>query len=286
MNNPDHLSLRDLERLSVYLDGECSSKEAANLEARLQVEPVLRQALDELRTTVGLLRALPEVSPPRSFALKPEMVGIKRRQPYPILRLATALASLAFVALVGLDALTTSLTPLAGSLAPAADMRELGVQQEASAEATIMAAGPDEVPAEGNGMLDEQERVFGEEHGETDLPPMIEEPALPAAGPTAGGAERSEGFAGQAADEADATLEATPECTEKLFETPAPSEGTQPPEPTISDAIDVEAADRTPGDTLGVLDWPLWRIGLRAAEIAFGAAALVFAILMLWTRRK
>jgi hypothetical protein len=286
MKNPDHLSPRDLERLSAYLDGKCSSKQAAKLEARMRIEPGLRQTLEELRATAGLLRALPEVSPPRSFALTPEMVGIERRRPYPILRLATALASIAFVALIGVDALTTSLTPLASSVAPAADMRELGIQEEVPAEAPMMAAEPDVAPAEGNGILDEQERSFGEEHGEADLPPMTEEPALPTADPTAGGAERSEAFAGQAEDEADATLEATPKSTEKLSETPAPSTGTLPPEPTIGDAIDVEPADRTPGDSLAVLDWSPWRIGLRTAEIIFGAAALVFASLMLWTRRK
>jgi hypothetical protein len=275
MKNPDHLSPRDLERLSAYLDGECSSKQAAKLEARMRIEPGLRQTLEELRATAGLLRALPDVSPPRSFALTPEMVGIQRRRPFPILRLATALASIAFVALIGVDALTTSLTPLAGALAPAADMRELGFQEEALAEAPMMAAEPDALPVEDNGTGDEPEGVFGAGQEPTEEPQM-----------TAEAAERSETFAGQAEDEADATLEATPKSTEKLSETPAPSTGTLPPEPTMSDAIDVEPADRTPGDSLAVLDWSPWRIGLRTAEIIFGAAALVFASLMLWTRRK
>jgi len=275
MINPDHLSARDLERLSAYLDGECSSKEAAKLEARMRIEPGLRQTLEELRATTGLLRSLPEVTPPRNFALTPEMVGIERRRPYPILRFATALASIAFVALIGVDALTTSLTPLASSVAPAADMRELGIQEEVPAEAPMMAAEPGAFPAEDNRTGDEPEGIFGDEQDSSDTLQM-----------TAEIAERSEIFAGQAEDEADATLEATPECTEKLSETPAPGTGTLLPELTPIDAIDVEPAGRTPGDSLAVLDWPLWRIGLRAAEIVFGAAAIVFASLMLWTRRK
>jgi len=271
MNNPDHLSPRDLERLSAYLDGECSSKQAVKLEARMRIEPGLRQTLDELRATSALLRALPDVSPPRSFALTPEMVGIERRRPYPILRLATALASIAFVVLIGVDALTTSLTPLASTVAPAADMRELGAQDEALAEAPMMAAEPDALPAEDNATGDEPEGVFGAGQDSTEVPQM-----------TAEAAERSESIIG----ETEAPLDATPKSTEKLSETPAPSMGTQPPEPTPNDAIDVEPADITPGDSLAVLDWSPWRIGLRTAEIIFGAAALVFASLMLWTRRK
>lgn len=66
---------RDLELLSAYLDGALSDADRAALEARLQADAELRAALDELRTTVTLIKGLPTLRAPRSFALTPEMVG-------------------------------------------------------------------------------------------------------------------------------------------------------------------------------------------------------------------
>lgn len=66
---------RDLELLSAYLDGALSDADRAALEARLQADVELRAALEELRTTVALIKGLPTLRAPRSFALTPEMVG-------------------------------------------------------------------------------------------------------------------------------------------------------------------------------------------------------------------
>ncbi|HHH82746.1 MAG TPA: hypothetical protein ENL35_07135, partial [Chloroflexi bacterium] len=51
---------RDLEALSVYLDGELTPRERVKLEARLEANPELRQALEELRLVAGALRELPQ----------------------------------------------------------------------------------------------------------------------------------------------------------------------------------------------------------------------------------
>lgn len=285
MKNPDHLSPRDIELLSAYLDGECSSKEAANVEARLKIEPVLHQTLEELRTTAGLLRALPEVPPPRSFALSAEMVGIKPRRPYPVLRLATALASIAFVALIGLDGLTTLLTPLVGSVASAVDMRQVGVLEEEAAEAPMMGAEPGVAPAEGSGIADEGDDFFGEEPEATDWLQMTPEPDIQAAPPFAEGSGRGDEFDGQT--EADETPCLTPTNPCKTSGTPGPDASTDLPGINEGEAFaDVEPTEVETEHRLRELDWPYWRIGLRAGEVAFGAAALLLASLMLWTRRK
>jgi hypothetical protein len=271
MKNLDHLSPRDLERLSAYLDGELSRKEADNLDARLRREPDLRQALEELRSTATLLRALPEVPPPRDFALTAEMVGVSQRRPYPVLRLATALASLAFVALVGLDAITSAL-PLAGSMAPDADMRDLGLQEETVAEAPMMAAEPGTLPAEDDGTGDEQEGFFGAEPSPTQMLPMTEEAV-----------ERSE----NQADESGAPPEEPEKCCVKSLLTTPTGTGIEEPVPADGEApVETEPAAPEPERARGLLAGPAWRIGLRVGEVLFGLAAIVMGSFMLWARRK
>ncbi|UCF60092.1 MAG: hypothetical protein JSV37_10010 [Anaerolineaceae bacterium] len=144
MTKGSKLSNRDLERLSAYLDGALSEGEASRLEARLHEEPTLQQALQELKETTQMVASLPEVPLPRSFTLTPEDVGTRERpRVYPVLRLATALATFAFFAVVGIDAITSF--ALRGALAP---MTKEQVAMEAPAPAAD-AVATGEVPAEG-----------------------------------------------------------------------------------------------------------------------------------------
>lgn len=85
-------SWRDQELLSAYLDGQLSSRQRRRLEARLEQEAALRQALEELRQTRALLRRLPAREVPRNFTLTPHMVGL--RPPLPRLALALRWAAL------------------------------------------------------------------------------------------------------------------------------------------------------------------------------------------------
>ncbi len=100
---------QDLERLSAYLDNELSQADKAELEARLAREPQLKAGLDDLRQTVGALRGLPTVKPPRSFTLTPEQAGVRaRRGPlFPVLRLSAALCTLLLVAALARDLVTS-----------------------------------------------------------------------------------------------------------------------------------------------------------------------------------
>ena len=93
------LSPRDIETLSTYLDGQLTGSERDRLELRLQAEIELRTALEELRRTRAILRSAPTLRAPRNYTLKPDMVKFRQKTPraYPILRLASALASLLFV---------------------------------------------------------------------------------------------------------------------------------------------------------------------------------------------
>src|SRR6266516_1640226 len=68
----------DLELLSAYIDNQLTSEERIALEARLGREPALRTTLDELRATVGVLRELEPLPPPRSFTLDPAVVAPRR----------------------------------------------------------------------------------------------------------------------------------------------------------------------------------------------------------------
>lgn len=103
--NSESLSPRDIERLSVYLDGALSPQETEAFEARLRSEVQLRRRLEELRHTIAQLKSLPAIKAPRTFTLTPEMAGLKsqRKSLFSFFRMATAIASVALAIVVGLD---------------------------------------------------------------------------------------------------------------------------------------------------------------------------------------
>lgn len=92
------ISRRDWQRLSAYIDGQITSSEQDRLEARLENEPALQVALDDLRAMKQKLGELPKLRAPRNFTLTPEMV-IQRRymRRYNSLRLASAVAGILLV---------------------------------------------------------------------------------------------------------------------------------------------------------------------------------------------
>src|SRR5690349_5129645 len=100
---------QDLDLLSAYLHPPLGSAAQAALEARLAAEPELRGTVRDLRLTVKALRALPPVTPPRSFLLTPAMVGQAkptqpaRRPVFPALRAAAAFSALALAVVVFAD---------------------------------------------------------------------------------------------------------------------------------------------------------------------------------------
>jgi anti-sigma factor RsiW len=140
----DHLPQRELEMLSAYLDGELRPRKARRVEARLKVDPNLQRALRELQVVSQRMRALPQAKLPRSFILTPEMVGaLQRRTGYPYLRLATALAAFAFVATVGIDLFSTTLS---GAM-PARSMDQVMAEAPAAVELELADAAKSEAIA-------------------------------------------------------------------------------------------------------------------------------------------
>jgi hypothetical protein len=161
------------ESLSAYIDGELSAKEMARIEKHLQECQACTENLATLRQTVALLKELPTLPAPRSFALRPAPVRPKARAAAPgwgygLLKGATALAALLLVVLISGD---LALRFLGGfrlaAPAPMAPAAEVALAPSAS---------PSIAPLEA-----EEELVVGE--GKTEETPA-EEPPPPAAAPT------------------------------------------------------------------------------------------------------
>ncbi len=74
MNRSSHTQISD-ELLSAYIDGLVTNEEKSRVEAAVAVDPTLAWELDSLRRTVELVRDLPPVALPRSFALAEEQVA-------------------------------------------------------------------------------------------------------------------------------------------------------------------------------------------------------------------
>ncbi len=130
---------RDLEDLSAYIDGQLPPSRTASLVRRLEQDEALRIALEDMRQTVQALKSLPSRPVPRSFTLDPSAAA--RPAPtrwYPVLQLGTALAGVAFLLVVGLDAWSARPFGLASRLAPAEAPMAL---PEAGAESLFAAAG-------------------------------------------------------------------------------------------------------------------------------------------------
>lgn len=172
-----NITSRDWEDLSAYLDGYLTPKERQRLEERLQYSLELKNGLDELRRTRRVLRSQPKMRAPRNFTLTAEMVGAKASRQttsrfFPVMRLASVLASILLVLVVVGDFWTASTlrtaqmdqasravelqapaAPEAGEVEmPAAvpeaqNYSEKGLEPEATAPAgMMMLAAPTEAP--------------------------------------------------------------------------------------------------------------------------------------------
>jgi anti-sigma factor RsiW len=89
-------SFRDVELLSVYLDGALGQTEATRIESRLLADPDLATVMDDLRAARSALRKLRSRRAPRNFTLSRQMAGVKPPLPrtYPVFRYASAFATL------------------------------------------------------------------------------------------------------------------------------------------------------------------------------------------------
>lgn len=149
------LSSRQLITLSVYLDGQLTQKQTAQLEKQLAESEELRQALVELRQTRYALRQLKQKKVRRNFMLKPEMAGVSQKVA-PVSRLVPVLSfgSIAAAVLM-VFTLVASFLPLGlrtaeapQELAGSAPVIEAEVaEEEAAAAIPIIAWGSGEESA-------------------------------------------------------------------------------------------------------------------------------------------
>ncbi len=138
-----HGRLRTL--LSVYIDGQVSEAEASRLEAHLVGCQECRWELESLRSTVDLLKGLPELALPRSFALAATPEPARSMAPglWPALAATSAAALLVIALLVG-DALGSfrQATSVDGQFVTAPEAAKM----EAAAPAEALAEAPEGAP--------------------------------------------------------------------------------------------------------------------------------------------
>lgn len=277
------LTHQDWEALSAYLDGQLNSHEQNRIEARMETNPALRAALEDLSRTRQILRSTPRLRVPRSFALSPEMAGIEphRSSTFPFFRIAFALASVLFVLVFVGDlargfpsgvAITTEAPAPVVQERAAEEVEELVVEVTQEVETALDATSQPEVAA-----APVEEAVEEQEEGDA---PTEAESLRPS------GTQRM--F--MQADEAE-----TPETeivgtevvvkevaeTEEMEAIVEPTEMAMEPEIGEVEAATEEEIQEAEPPSIGFLDNPL-----RLLEIIFASAAVLSGLGMLITRRR
>ena len=89
-------NFREIELLSLYLDGQLNESESKRLETRLAADLELASVLNDIRLARGILRGLPSRKAPRNFTLTRSMAGIKPPLPraYSFFRFSTTFATI------------------------------------------------------------------------------------------------------------------------------------------------------------------------------------------------
>jgi anti-sigma factor RsiW len=146
----------DDETLSALVDDQLPFEERSAAEAHLGTCTACRQELDGFRSVATLLRALPEVEPPREFTLGPRLVAdppnlIRLRRWYTATRIAAGSLAAVFVFLsVGalyVDTRPAPTSSLADSARPQVVASSVAAGQSAPAPAAVRAAAPAAAPA-------------------------------------------------------------------------------------------------------------------------------------------
>jgi len=137
--------IKELNKLSAYLDNALEAEELEKLKTRLEQDPNLRQKLDNLRQTKMLINRLDRLNAPRNYTLTPDMVKVRRRKTKPLfstLRLASSFAAILLVALFGVQLLLGGGFLPSGMTAEAPMMEAARVEDESAPEPLILWAQP------------------------------------------------------------------------------------------------------------------------------------------------
>jgi anti-sigma factor RsiW len=311
MTRLSRLPPRDLDALSAYADGRLSPVERQRMEARLRDDPALRRSLDEIRATSGLLRAMPSVRPPRNFVLTPEMASVRRRWlGYPVLQLATAMATLAFFVTVGLDVFAPAAAPAA--FRAAAPSEEMALEAPAAMDAlpqesgaAVLGVGAVSAVAEtampavtatemsvtdamqasaptGPPLLQPGEyasREVPNVGGEGGPPPALTEAGTPAPNPLAAGGPAATPTCEACSGEVEIPPPSAP--VDKVAHATATPEAV----PVTQEAM-LQTAQGAPTDLATETRQPSRLPPVRWLEVGLAAAALIFGASSQWARRK
>ncbi len=270
------LKERELRQLSAYLDGELDPKEASRLEMRLKADPQLQKALSELDGTRKLVSSLPQIRPPRNFMLTPEMAGIQRKRSlYPVFRLATVVAAVAFTVLIGTDTFLrfgTGAMRAADQPPQAAEVvveREVEKVVEEVEEMPLEAAAEPEMEAAQDTLGVEQPRASIAEVTEAfageGIEPTMTESVINEVEPTPDGTLMPPGVS-------------LPSTTPTMGEGEAPSE-IEPMVPSLQ-PTSIPSLTPEPDETRFTIE------PIRAAEIGLGVLAVILGAVTIILRRQ
>jgi hypothetical protein len=227
------------------------------------------------------------VEPPRSFILSHELVGVpQRRSSYPVLRLATTLAAFAFIALVGVDAVTTnfggtrssqSMDQVVAELPALAESEALGAAKiEALEPEAALESQPAEMLAGAEALA---ETVEGEALAMAPEPEQTSDAVVQEEGRAAEGERATE-------PEADAVpaLESPQEDTAgTLSATEYPAQDLMENQLELSGDNDQVMTFAQPESGLSLRSTNPW---LRGVEIGLGGLALLLGALTVWARKR
>jgi hypothetical protein len=104
------ISPRDRRLISDFIDGQLKPDQRTRLEARLEAEASLRQALDDMARTCRLLRSQEPLRAPHNFTLTQAMVRGRKPAPlptYPVFGLVSAVTALLLILVLAGDWLST-----------------------------------------------------------------------------------------------------------------------------------------------------------------------------------
>ena len=241
--------------LSSYIDGEVSAAEGRRVEEHAAGCSECRDEIESLRATVDLVRALPELEPPRSF----ELTRLPDEEPGAAFgvwapRLATSVAGLLLVALLAGD-FAGALTQSGGFDEEAAEMQSDAPTESAmmqALEAPAAAAPQAEAPAQMSRLMsaDAEAETPDQESESAESTSEAPEQAMKAAAPRA------------AVGDAQAKEPADP-----------------PPAPEADDVAAPGISE--PSDAEGGLVVPL-----RELQVAAAACFVALAAITVWLARR
>mgnify|MGYP000906075040 CR=1 FL=1 len=138
-----HLTEKEVQLLSAFLDGEVSEKERAAASALLASHPAASRFLDDLRNLKSLLHMLPERPLPRRSTLtRQEALAASPGWMLRGLRLLSSMSAAALVVVLALDLLGPFAASAPETMLKSAPMEEMAASELMAAPSTADTAAP------------------------------------------------------------------------------------------------------------------------------------------------